>query len=246
MSEPGVPRVPVMTPEPVARTAAEAEESQYWAHLYGRWDPFDLAGVAEFMAGFSRPWWVVGGWAIDAFTGVDRQHDDVDVSILASDVPSLRAHVGERWHLWNLAGGDMRPLTQQHPDVFHASSQLWVRKHGDAPWVLDLPLTPDRDGLWTNKLIPDHVGHIDEVTWLADNQIRYLNPEIVLLFKARKRRAKDERDCALAWPLLTEDKQTWLRRMIGRIDDGELLLPGTLPATWAASTLHEGIRVGRG
>ncbi len=68
-----------MTPEPVARSAAEAEEAQHWARLYGRWEPFDLAQAAAFMDGFDRPWWVVGGWAVDAFTGVRREHDDVDV-----------------------------------------------------------------------------------------------------------------------------------------------------------------------
>jgi hypothetical protein len=86
-----------------------------------------------------------------------------------------------------------------------------------------------RDGLWTNKFVPDHAGPIDEVTWLADDQIRYLNPEIVLLFKARKRRTKDERDFALAWPLLTEDKQAWLRKMISGIDDGHPWLAQIAP-----------------
>lgn len=207
------------SPEPMLRTPSEAAETEYWAQLYGQWDPFDVTGVARFMDGFTRPWWVVGGWAIDAFTGVPRRHEDVDVSIFSSDVPALRAHVGDRWHLWSLAGGDMRPLTHQHPEVFHPASQLWVRQHSGAPWVIDLPLTPDRDGLWTNKFIADHVGPIDEVTWIAGDQIRYLNPEIVLLFKARLRRTKDERDLARTWPLLTEEKQAWLRQMIRRVDD---------------------------
>jgi hypothetical protein len=220
MSESGVRRNPApATPEPIVRTAEEAEETQYWAHLYGRWESFDVAGAAAFMAGFDRPWWVVGGWAIDAFTGVPRRHDDVDVSILASDVPALRAHVGDRWHLWNVSGGDMRPLTRQHPDVFHPSSQLWVRQYGDAPWVLDLPLTPDRDGLWINKFFPDHSGPVEEVTWRAEDRIRYLNADIVLLFKARKRRAKDDRDFARTLPLLSETKRDWLRGMIRRMDD---------------------------
>lgn len=215
MSGIGPPSVAAETSrEPLVRTPTEAAETEYWAHLYGRWEPMDIAGVDAFMAGFTRPWWVVGGWAIDAFTRMPRRHEDVDVSIFASDVPTLRTHVGDRWHLWSLAGGDMRPLTHQHPEVLGPASQLWVRQHGGAPWVIDLPLTPDRDGLWTNKFIPDHVGTLEDVTWLADDRIRYLNPEIVLLFKARLRRTKDTLDFTRTWPLLAGEKQVWLRQMI--------------------------------
>ena len=59
--------------------------------------------MREFFDGFERPWWVVGGWAIEAFTGAPRGHEDVDVSILVCDIPALREHVGERWQLWNIA-----------------------------------------------------------------------------------------------------------------------------------------------
>ena len=41
------------------------------------------------------------------------------------------------------------------------------------------------DGLWQNKRLPDHVAPLDEVTWVTDEGVRVLNPEIVLLFKAR-------------------------------------------------------------
>jgi hypothetical protein len=82
-----------------------------------------------------------------------------------------------------------------------------------------MPLTPDRDGEWINKRIPDHVAPVDEVTWLADDGIRYLLPEIVLLFKARLQRLKDERDLACAWPLLTAEQQAWLGWAIRRTDE---------------------------
>ena len=49
------------------------------------------------MAGFGRPWWLVGGWSIEAYTGVPREHEDVDLSILACDVPAFRAHLGDAW-----------------------------------------------------------------------------------------------------------------------------------------------------
>ncbi|MFC7625023.1 hypothetical protein [Microlunatus sp. GCM10028923] len=56
------------------------------------------------------------------------------------------------------------------------------------------------------------------MTWVAADKVRYLNPEIVLLFKARKRRRKDDRDFEVAWPLLAREKQDWLREMIRRSD----------------------------
>ena len=39
----------------------------------------------------TRHWWVVGGWAIEAFTGVARRHEDIDLVIWARDLPLLRA-----------------------------------------------------------------------------------------------------------------------------------------------------------
>lgn len=84
--------------------------------------------------------------------------------------------------------------------------------------MIDLPLTPDRDGLWTNKYLPSHTGRLEDVTWVAEDGIRYLNPEIVLLFKARLRRTKDVRDLELVWPLLAKDNQAWLVEMLRGVD----------------------------
>ena len=80
--------------EPVDLTPEEVAEDEEFFALYGPWDPLDPPGLAEFMSGFERPWWIVGGWAIEAFTGVLREHEDVDLSILACDIPALREHVG--------------------------------------------------------------------------------------------------------------------------------------------------------
>jgi hypothetical protein len=200
-------------PEPLTPTAAEADEAAYWAHLYGRWEPMSLPEVGDFMRGFARPWWVVGGWTIDAFTGHPREHSDVDISIFASDVPALRAHVRGRWHLWNLRKHEMQPLIDKYPDVYEPASQIWVREHGDAPWRIDIPLTPDHDGLWTNKFLPGHDAPLDDVSWVADG-VRYLNPEITLFFKARLRRTKDERDLHEVLPLLQERQRAWLAAAI--------------------------------
>lgn len=197
--------------EPLPRTPEEQAEDEEFFRRYGAWSPLDPAGLQEFMAGFPRPWWVVGGWSIEAFTGAPREHEDVDLSILACDVPALREHVGDRWHLWSNHGGTLRPLDDRFPEPLSVESQIWVRASAQHPWVIDLPITPDRDGLWTNKRMPDHVASLEEVTWVARDGIRYLNPEIALLYKAALQRPKDDRDLARTWPMLEAGARAWLR-----------------------------------
>jgi hypothetical protein len=205
--------------EPLLRTPEDEAEDAAFFRLYGDWAPLDPDGVAGLMTGFPRPWWFVGGWAIEAFTGMPREHEDVDVSILACDIPALREHAGDRWQLWSNHGGTLRPLTDRHPDVLDVRSQIWIRASARDPWVVDLPITPDRDGLWTNKFLPDHVLPVDEATWVADDGLRCLNPEIVLFFKARHRRPKDERDLDRALPLLAPDRRAWLRDAVRTLDE---------------------------
>ncbi len=73
--------------------AAEQEDPEF-ERWYGAWDPLHPAGAAALLDGLDRPWWIVGGWAIEAFTGMPREHEDLDVSLLSSDVPALREAVG--------------------------------------------------------------------------------------------------------------------------------------------------------
>jgi len=188
--------------EPLPQSDEERAEIEYWEHLYGSWDPFDLDAGRAFFEGFDRPWWLVGGWAIEAFTGIEREHEDIDVSMLACDVPAFREFVGDRWHLWTVTDGALRAMTYERPDLPEPDCQIWVRRNATSPWVMDMPLTPDADGLWTNKKLPGHVAPLEEVTWLTDDGVRVLNPEIVLMFKARLQRRKDRRDRDRAWPLL--------------------------------------------
>ena len=211
--------------EPLERSPEEEAEDQEFFRLYGDWAPLDPGSLAEFMAGFPRPWWILGGWAIEAFTRAPREHEDIDLSILACDIPALRDHVGDRWHLWSNHGGTLRPVNERFPEVLDVRSQIWIRASAQDPWVIDLPVTPDRDGLWTNKFLPAHVVPVDEATWVADDGLRYLNPEIVLFFKARHRRPKDERDLARALPLLTVDQRAWLSDAVRTLADDHPWLP---------------------
>ncbi|MFZ2015954.1 MAG: hypothetical protein WAV00_19230 [Nocardioides sp.] len=200
--------------EPLEFTAEEQAEDDWFYETYGPWEPLDVEGARSFFEGLDRPWWLVGGYALEAFTGPWREHEDIDTSMLACDAPLLRGHVGDRWDLWTNDSGRIRPMTERWPDLPEPDCQIWVRRDWSSPWVMDMPLTPDVDGLWQNKRLPDHVVPLDEATWVTDDGVRVLNPEIVLLFKATNGRPKDRRDFDRARPLLDDAQRDWLRGAI--------------------------------
>ncbi|MFC5179256.1 nucleotidyltransferase domain-containing protein [Nocardioides taihuensis] len=198
---------------------AEMDDEEFF-RWYGAWAPLDPPGLAAVMAGFERPWWIVGGWSVEAFTGVPREHEDVDLSILACDIPAFREHLGDAWTPWSNHGGTLRPLSERFPEVLDVQSQIWLRRSAHDPWEVDLPITPDRDGLWTSKRDPDHVVPLEEATWVAGDGIRYLRPEIAILYKAVLHRPKDDADLAVVWPRLDAPARAWLRDSIARLYPG--------------------------
>jgi hypothetical protein len=167
----------------LVRTPDEQAEEDAFLALYGAWEP----------------------------TGYRREHEDTDVSILACDVPAFVEFMTGRWHVWNNVGGVLHPLGDRWPTVEEPRSQLWLREHAAAPWIVDMPLTPDVDAKWTNKFLVDHVDEVENVTWVAADGIRYLLPEIVLFYKARLRRKKDEPDFEATLPTLTAERRAWMR-----------------------------------
>jgi hypothetical protein len=169
------------------------------------------------MDGFDRPWWIVGGWSIEAFTGVSRPHEDMDISILSSDAPAFREFLGDRWTAWNIDEDWLRPFNHRFPEV-RPDSQVWIRRNAQSPWVLDVPFTPDTDGRWSNKRHLAHTEHLEDVTWTAPDGLRYARPEVTLMFKAAQQREKDRIDADVALPMLDEPARRWLRDTIARID----------------------------
>lgn len=205
---------PVTDRVPLRRSVQEQAEDDAFLALYGPWSPLEPAEMAEVLRGFDRPWWVVGGWAIEAATGFRREHEDLDVSILVCDVPAFVEHVRARWHVWNNVGGVLHPLGGRWPTVEEPASQLWLRADASSPWVVDVPLTPDHEGAWTHKFLPAHVAPVQDVTWQAGDGIRYLRPEIVLSYKARLRRPKDEPDFRATLSVLGAAQRAWLREAL--------------------------------
>jgi hypothetical protein len=161
------------------------------------------------MAGFPHPWWVAGGFAIEAFLGRSvRDHADIDAGLLHRDHAALRSHLAA-WepHLAD-PPGTLSPWLpgEQVPPHVH---DIWVRRDTSDAWRFQYMLD-DADGDdWLFRRDPRIRRPLADLTFERDG-IRYLAPEIQLLYKARGQRPKDEIDFAAIFPALSGEQHAWL------------------------------------
>lgn len=200
------------------RAGPEDAEEHEFQRLYGAWAATTPADAEALLEGFPRPWWISGGWAIDAFAGRARPHKDVDVTIFRRDVAALRDHFRGRLHLWAAGSGALRPLDDARPRMPAWSGQLWLREHATAPWLLDVLLNPGGPRRWVFKRDRSVSLPFERATWVAEGGLRYLRPELVLAHKLRLKREVDDQDLAAVLPLLDAEAVAWLLDVLLRAD----------------------------
>ncbi|MEP9384429.1 hypothetical protein [Nocardioides sp. KR10-350] len=194
--------------------------------LYGPWAPRTPAEVAALFEGYTGTWWVAGGWALEAFTGVEREHEDTDPSVLRCELALLRGHLAGRLDVWAACAGALTPLLPDDDplgaadDVLPAGcGQVWTRPGAMQPWEYDILLAPGTPAEWVYKRDESLRMPMADALWTRDG-VRYLQPEIQLLYKAKGLRPKDQRDFDSTLPFLDERRRRWLR------DGLERTLPG--------------------
>ncbi|MDP9235174.1 MAG: hypothetical protein M3P01_11595 [Actinomycetota bacterium] len=184
----------------------ELDES-FIQHLYGRWLPMSPVEVAALFDRAPFSWWIAGGLAIEAAGGAPRRHWDTDVVVLRRDLEAMRDWLAE-FHLWEVEGGTLRPLLRSdrmRPD----RDQLWMRRDASSSWLLDLLLSPAEGPEWLYKRDHSVRRPLDEIGHSVAG-VSYLRPAIVLLFKAKAHRVKDDDDLSSLLSHLPDDERRWL------------------------------------
>lgn len=175
--------------------------------LYGRWQPYTPQEVAQLLDGAPFPWWIAGGWALEASGAPPRKHADTDVVVLFDDLAAIRSWLSD-FHLWEAHAGTLRPLLPDDP-LLAERDGLWVRRNADNPWVCDLLLTRSKDGRWLFKRDARISLPLDQLGRTIDG-IPYLRPSVVLLHKAKALRDKDQADFEGILPQLGDAESAWL------------------------------------
>ena len=147
--------------------------------------------MKSLMAHFNKPWFVAGGWAIDLFIGREtRRHQDLDIAIFRKDQFHLRDYLHE-WKFQKVYNGEFFTWEKEFLELpIHqlnainpangAQLEILLNEASNKEWRFrrDLSITLPLSYTWS----------------VSDSGIPYLNPVIVLLYKAKTTRAKDHQD----------------------------------------------------
>ena len=127
------------------------------------------------MAGFPAPWWVVGGWAVEAFTGcpaVPRGHRPG--RLRRATCPRCASSSATCSTCGATTAGPSGSSTTSTPSRCTRSARSGCARTRAPRGGSTAPLNPRRDGLWQSKRDEDLVAELEDVTWVADDGVRYL------------------------------------------------------------------------
>jgi len=101
------------------------------------------------------------------------------------------------------------PLSQAR-GLLEPTHQTWVREPATGMWRFDVFREPSDGDAWICRRDDRIRLPYDRVIERTPDGIPFGRPEIVLLYKAKHARPKDDGDFAAALPLLEPERRQWL------------------------------------
>lgn len=183
----------------------------------GEWNPLHPEEVRACLAGVDARWWIAGGWAIDLFLGRQtREHADLDVGLLRGDEPKLFERFAG-WEFFSARSGKLHRL-EPGTSLDESDHSVWCRPGPALPWSVELMPNEWRGDCWVYRRDPGIERPLDEIVRHDPRGIPYLVPEVQLLFKSKRLRAKDTRDLEAVLPRLGAAPRAWLEHALQRVD----------------------------
>jgi hypothetical protein len=173
------------------------------------WTPIE---VARHLTGIATRWCVAAGWALDLFRGRQtRAHGDIEIAIPAAGFPEVRSRLSG--YVFDAAGSG-RIWEDAAPDVLAAVHQTWLRDPATGNYLLDVFREPHDGDTWICRRDESIRFPYSEIIHHTHEGIPYLAPELVLLFKAKHTRQKDQTDFDGTVPHLTSPQRKTLGELL--------------------------------
>jgi hypothetical protein len=181
------------------------------------WEQWTLQDVASRLAGVDVPWAFAAGWAIELFGAGGREHEDVEVAVPIAGFAAIQRALEP--YEFDIVGPELKWAISDR-QAFVQTHQTWLRDPATGVYVLDVFREPHDGDVWICRRDHSIRRPYSEVIRRTSDGLPYVAPEIVLLFKARWARPKDEDDLNRALPLLDPQARTWLREALEKVHPG--------------------------
>lgn len=172
--------------------------------------------VAKFLAGFKRPWFVAGGWAIDLYLGrVTRVHKDIEIAILRCDQLALQSYL-KNWEFRKVipeSGGRMARWDEREWLELPVH-EIHAQRASEDPQALEILLNESSDKEWRFRRNLKIVCPLSKLGQKKEFGIPFLSPEIVLLYKAKNPTVNDKADFNKVREVLERKPRRWLKKAI--------------------------------
>jgi hypothetical protein len=180
------------------------------------WDAWSPQEAARHLETLAAPWYVIAGWALDLFLGRQtREHADLEIGVPEHRFAEVR-EVLSGFELVAVGDGRAWPLSEES---LATHRQTWVREPG-GPWRVDVMREPWAGDTWICRRDPTIRQQAASLISRTAAGIPYVQPEVVLLFKAKHVSPKDELDLATVLPHLDSRRRSWLRDALTRVHPG--------------------------
>ncbi|WP_328399519.1 hypothetical protein [Nocardia sp. NBC_00403] len=180
------------------------------------WQAWTPAEAAERLSSTPPCWYVAAGWALDLFVGgLGREHSDLEIGVpRARFAEIVDAFPGYEWDV--VGDGHAWPF----PEEADNQHQTWLREPATGLYRLDVFREPHRGDRWVCRRDASITLPYDELILRTADGNPYVIPEVVLLFKAKARRTKDETDFLHALPAMDRPRRSRLSGWLSRVHPG--------------------------
>lgn len=165
------------------------------------------------MRDFKPGWFVAGGWAIDLYLGrVTRPHEDIEIAIFRKDQTALHDYLND-WVLQKVINGEQ--------SIWHRDELLELPVHEihcfnetADPRQFEVLLNEAKENEWVYRRNERVRMPLSKCQLTSDAGVKFLCPEVVLLYKSKNPRVKDERDMTAVVDHLEDERREWLKNAI--------------------------------
>ncbi len=143
---------------------------------------------------------------------VTRPHEDIEIAIFRRDQTALHDYL-DGW-LWQKVFNGERSVWHRGELLELPIHELYCFNQAAEPQQFEVLLNESSETEWVYRRNEKIRRPLTKCQLISNAGVKFLCPEVVLLYKSKNPRAKDEQDFAAIVKHLDEERRGWLKHAI--------------------------------